>query len=716
MSLGGFGSGWTFIPVAFQALFGGDGGWNAEESTLAAESVAGTDHADASTVQLGPAYQPTEFVSPPAVHRWPLDGHYRDVAGGVDGTAVGSPGTTVGVGGMQATTFDGVGDRIGLGDVYSGGSFSWSVWVRLAASVGDYRSILSTATAAAEPHQAIDTHRQSTGLNTRFSLSDGTTEFKGELSRPITDETWHHLALVYDAAGAQATMYLDGTANVTTPTTGAGTFDNPNPLSVMGAPDNNNWNTGDASDVRVFDRALTESEVQTLTERGGGRVYPKGAHYYPLETDATDQWGTNDGTVTGATFPTDAERGAVANFDGTNDYIRFPHTPTQNINPTEGTTIALWYRRDSHDGNWRALMRKPGPSNHAWALYHRNTDGTLYFLVKDGSGVELSTGGGAATPAGEWHHYVGVYRPGPPATIEWHIDGALAESREAGDAYGTPVTSTGAVDLGYDATKGRYDDGAVDDLKMYDRALDSEEIATLYDAYQPGPHQQTSFAVPPVPDHHFPFDGDATDEQGTADGTWVGTESYTSGMVGQAADFDGTTDRVDFPLAQNFFGGKTALSFAFWFSTDVLPVDADGSAADYLWSCHTDQIQRQVVLASNLSELYTRWETTSGVVTRGIPYSKIGTEEWHHYCLTYDGSAFRVYLDGVEEVTEALTGATSHNDTGNWLGADPAPARHFDGAIDDVRVYDRALDAAEVQRLFQFGTGGADLRYEGVVR
>ncbi|MFO0650589.1 MAG: LamG-like jellyroll fold domain-containing protein [Polyangiales bacterium] len=81
---------------------------------------------------------------------------------------------------------------------------------------------------------------------------------------------------------------------------------------------------------------------------------------------------------------------------------------------------------------------------------------------------------------------------------------------------------------------------------------------------------------------------------------------------------------------------------------------------------------------------------------------------WHHVAVTYDGTTVVTYVDGVLEAM----GAKTLNTVGTQLLIgrsilDHYPGRpvpeYFDGAIDEVRVYSRALDAASVNALYQEG-------------
>ena len=71
--------------------------------------------------------------------------------------------------------------------------------------------------------------------------------------------------------------------------------------------------------------------------------------------------------------------------------------------------------------------------------------------------------------------------------------------------------------------------------------------------------------------------------------------------------------------------------------------------------------------------------------------------QWEHVAATYDGSVARFYVDGVEVATKPFTGQVGSSNTWRLGAFDNTPTGFFDGLVDNVRVYDRALSAAEIQ-------------------
>jgi hypothetical protein len=77
---------------------------------------------------------------------------------------------------------------------------------------------------------------------------------------------------------------------------------------------------------------------------------------------------------------------------------------------------------------------------------------------------------------------------------------------------------------------------------------------------------------------------------------------------------------------------------------------------------------------------------------------------WTHVAATYNGSKLTIYIDGVASGSMNVTGTTCSNDEPLAVGAKNAPAKglleaFWDGQLDDVRVYNKALTATQVANL-----------------
>ena len=70
---------------------------------------------------------------------------------------------------------------------------------------------------------------------------------------------------------------------------------------------------------------------------------------------------------------------------------------------------------------------------------------------------------------------------------------------------------------------------------------------------------------------------------------------------------------------------------------------------------------------------------------------------WTYVAFTYDGAALRVFVNGTQVATRAATGAIQTTNNPLWIGGNSPYGEYFQGLIDEVRVYDRALPQADIQ-------------------
>jgi len=78
--------------------------------------------------------------------------------------------------------------------------------------------------------------------------------------------------------------------------------------------------------------------------------------------------------------------------------------------------------------------------------------------------------------------------------------------------------------------------------------------------------------------------------------------------------------------------------------------------------------------------------------------------EWHQIVATYNGTLMQLYVDGVEKVSSAATGSIPYDNNTVLIGADSNQADHtpdagWNGTIDDVLIYNRALSQAEIAQI-----------------
>jgi len=171
-------------------------------------------------------------------------------------------------------------------------------------------------------------------------------------------------------------------------------------------------------------------------------------------------------------------------------------------------------------------------------------------------------------------------------------------------------------------------------------------------------------------------------------GTINGPTSTASGKYGRALSFDGTNDRVDVPDAASL-DLTTGMTLEAW----VKPTTVTGWRTAILKERGTNDLL-YALYASNgakpQAEAFTGAENSSGGPT-ALPLNA-----WSHIASTYDGTTLRLYVNGVQASSKAVTGSMPNTANPLRIGGNAPWGEYFSGLIDEVRVYNRALTASEI--------------------
>jgi hypothetical protein len=192
----------------------------------------------------------------------------------------------------------------------------------------------------------------------------------------------------------------------------------------------------------------------------------------------------------------------------------------------------------------------------------------------------------------------------------------------------------------------------------------------------------------------WPGDGNTNDVLGPNKGTLYGGAGYADGVKGQAFDFDGVDDYFLSPSA-NLPTGNADRSMELWAKIDSA-VTPEAIFAGYGAIGNFNEVY--VLLGSDQGNTvsFSQW----GASVYG-PVLEIG--RWHHVAVSTVGGSISLYLDGDLVAQGSLpiqTAAGTNVFMGQVLGAPWNDTRKFDGQLDEVKVYDRALTAAEIKARF----------------
>ena len=208
----------------------------------------------------------------------------------------------------------------------------------------------------------------------------------------------------------------------------------------------------------------------------------------------------------------------------------------------------------------------------------------------------------------------------------------------------------------------------------------------------------------------WPGEGDAKDIAGGNDGTMAGGMSYARGAAGQAFSFDGTSGCVSVPDSPSLDSLTTNITIELWMKAAQLTANADWKGivtkGNSSWRLQATSGAKTVAFS------------TSGVSPKGdlSGTRNVNDGQWHHVAAVYDGISMYIYVDGTLDVSQPANGAIAQNNYPMCIGANSQAyvpgcrcnelGYFFNGLVDEVSIYHRALSASEIQAIYNAGGSG----------
>ncbi len=197
------------------------------------------------------------------------------------------------------------------------------------------------------------------------------------------------------------------------------------------------------------------------------------------ETDgetAEDSAGNNDGRVVGDPQwqPSAGKIGGALEFDGDGDYVEIGRE--SNFDIADQITVSTWIKVNQFDKEWQAVIAK---GDSAWRIQRNQNNNSLEFAC---SGLKIPSGapwgnlyGERSVNDGKWHHIAGIY---DGSKMYLYVDGTVDTSQPAS---GRINTNDQPVYIGENSENtGRYWDGLIDDVRIYNYALSEDGVTELY--------------------------------------------------------------------------------------------------------------------------------------------------------------------------------------------------------------------------------------------
>lgn len=441
-------------------------------------------------------------------------------------------------------------------------------------------------------------------------------------------------------------------------------------------PDGKGTAYTEGDDIEVTENITLYAQWTTTTSGLAGE--------WLFNSDAADTSGNeNNGTVEGATLTTDRfdETDQAYFFDGVDDFIEA--ADSESLDLSTGATISLWVYFDVNNPSCN-LLNKQG----AYGIGLVDMSNIIYNWEGDAGNNFI----GEALSSGTWHHVVtyfdGSYNDGSNLVhARWYlIDG---EIKQGYVVTGDITASDSSLIFGNMPYQGK-----IDDIRIYNRVLPRDEIQAIY--HENGWDMPSVGADDIVGAWTF-TDGALDDASGNGNtfnihGTSLapdrfGNSNSAYAFSSAAGDYMTTTGYTNIPT------GSADRTITAWIRIDTFTSDEYTPIAFY-GDYNTASASYRIGIQNSSHKIF--FSTGSGVITPG---STLSEGVWYHIAILNIGGDVSFYLNGHIDDHGSSNMAINTIASPLFLGRDTAGDAYFNGEIDDVRIYDRALSGSEIYAL-----------------
>lgn len=601
--------------------------------------------------------------------------------------------------GSYSADFGGTTEHIDTGYNTDDTSLTHSFWMYQHSITGSYNAILGTYWDGGSGVYGYYLWCQDgTTLNWRVHTSNADYV---QVAGTIALNAWHHVVLTW-ADGVGASIYIDGSLAQFTASSSARQKNDE--TITLGNLDTRGVSTvgydGLIDQYRYYNKAVSDSDAYTLYSETTDTVSNTnllgegaGVALYTLDYDASEASGYYDGTPSNVDFGVGGKINTGVRFkDATDSFI----STSLLFTGTGAKSFSFWFKANSVSSTNSAFYfsNNGGRIDVHIAGTGSNTPSASYQTVSINSTTAITGWNFVTLVFSGWlSSYSSYSYHGPAITCKVYLNGGSVQTV-------SPLPYNGSKELhlgGLSGSSSNYD-GSLDQFRVFNKELSTDEIDTLY-AETACTYTATAntadFPSSATAVAHYPLDNSAEDNKGTNDGTETDIE-YTFGRFGQAAVFDGTSSEI---IASSFTS-LSQVGISMWVNMPDISQQA-GLIARY----GTNREFAIYMYGGTLTaSIY--YNGNNGNATSITTSTYMSNDTWHHIAYTANGStAPKLYIDGIEVGTPQYTASaycayyTSSEplDIGHFAGIS---AYNYEGKIDQVRIFSAALTSSEITELY----------------
>lgn len=494
------------------------------------------------------------------------------------------------------------------------------------------------------------------------------------------------------------------------------------------------WNTGGEE--------FTTPVRMIVLERFGGQITDGLVVHLKFDGDANDSSGrANNGTAVGTVSYVPGRLGQALRYSSNKDgssfnYVTLGAPADLNFGQSTDFSVSFWTKFTTWSGDPAFLSNKNWNSggNAGWVVATAG-DARVQWNIAPSRADYDSPGG--VLGGGNWHHVVVTFARN--GNITTFVDGVKIDERPHGAVRNVDTPAGLATNIGQDGT-GTYtdggsvgiEDGTIDDVGIWRRAITADEAKAIYRAGLQGFDLTAAQTAPPVGQDlvaYLAFEDNLNDASGRANnGTAVGSVPFVEGVIGKAMQFASQKDGSSFnyvtlgrPADLNF-GTTNSFSVAFWARLESWEGDP-AFLANKNWNSGNNPGWVVATGGDGRIQWNIAGSATGGAGSRrdyDSPGGIFNDHNWHHIVVVFKrvpgAGVATTFVDGVQVDSRNYSGVDNNVDTpasqATNLGQDGV-GTYTDGnsvggvgALDEVLIWRRALSAVEAAGLYAAGVLG----------
>jgi hypothetical protein len=467
----------------------------------------------------------------------------------------------------------------------------------------------------------------------------------------------------------------------------------PTGLSLTGADIDGTTSIESADTLYNFTVTATDDENQST-----GRAFSITVEKYIVPAPENFEIVTYTGN--GGTQAITSKIGKAASFNGSDSRI---NTNDNKAFVADEMSVSLWASLATTGtaeyliSNWNS-----SGTRETSFIFQLESNGKLRIIIyasNDSSNYKLYDSSSAITGLTDWNHFAFTLTSG--ITAKLYVNGSeVTTTVTNGATYSSgTINTTGTFDtiIGAIGNSGTAIDGKIDQVRIFNKALSSSEVTTLYGESNTSTTKSTTdifgdgsgVAL-------YELDEDAKD---------TGVYPLGQGAIdsGQSAFFGGNNDRVTASNFSSVLGTNRAFTISGWFFPSSISNNLDAitawsttgtTAANFVLGRHSGGTWQYRLGHANSNEIKVIFSDAYEV------------DKWVHVAFTYDGSkdesGVTLYLNGVAATVSSINdnNLTTNTDYPNFaIGYGAWNGDYYNGYVDQVRIYSSELSSSEVSDL-----------------